>query len=550
MLCSVAIISIGATHELSTHTIQFIDITKQSGIQFHHYDGRNNKKYYVETLGSGVTLFDYDNDGDLDIFFVNGTNLDDPILSTATDHLYRNNGDGSFTDVTEQAGVRDKSYGVGCCVSDYNNDGWTDLYVTNYGDNVLYRNNGDGTFSNITPQTGTNCDKWSSGCAFADVDNDGDLDLYVANYVEYSIKRNRACRQGHILVYCSPRVYEGIKDIFFRNNGDGTFSEETEKAGFGNFAARGLGVIFGDYDNDSDIDLFVANDADQNFLYRNDGTGHFEDVSLTAGVAFNEDGMVQNGMGVDFGDYDNDGWMDLIVTNFQHQANTLYHNDRNGLFMDVSSESKTGEVSLPYLAWGVNFVDYDNDGFKDLFVANGHIHDNVHLFDPSTTYAQVNHLFHNNRDRTFIDVAKNSPGLELVKVSRGSAMGDLDNDGDMDLVVSNLDQTADLLRNDGGNQSGNWLILKLVGTESNRSGIGARVMIYANNECQIAEVRSGSSYLSQNDLRLHFGLAKYEKIALEVRWPSGKTDKLNDLATNQFTSIIEGRGHLWRNGIR
>ncbi|MBI1924599.1 CRTAC1 family protein [Candidatus Poribacteria bacterium] len=567
-------------------SVQFTDITEPAGVHFYHEDGRSYKKYFPETLGSGVALFDYDNDDDLDIYFVNGANLERPEASTAMNHLYRNNGDGTFVDVTEESGVGDRGYGTGVCVGDYDNDGWLDLYVTNYGSNVLYRNNGDGTFRDVTQEAGVDCKEWSAGCAFADVDGDGDLDLYIANYVRFSIEQHTPCRIKGILVYCSPRTYDGVRDVFFHNNGDGTFTEDADGAGFGQIAARGLGVVFGDYDNDGDVDLYVANDADQNFLYRNDGPppstggtkrmplaptppstggtegmplapprgrggraggGHFEEVSQIAGVGFSEHGLVENGMGVDFGDYDNDGWLDLVVTNFQHQTDTVYHNDGDGFFSDVSYTSGVGEISLPYLAWGVNFFDYDHDGFLDLFVANGHIHDNVHLFDTSTTYAQVNNLFHNNRDGTFTDVAATSgSGLALVKSSRGSAAGDIDNDGDLDLVISNVNQTADILRNDGGVQSGTWLSVKLVGTASNRSAIGARVTAIAGALRQIREVRSGSSYLSQNDLRLHFGLGKHEKADLEVRWPSGKVEKFNDVEVNAFVKIIEGEGRLQR----
>jgi len=521
--------------------VQFVDISEQAGVSFRHYDGRSQKRYFIETLGAGVGLFDYDNDGYPDIYFVNGANLDAPQESQAMNRLYRNNGDGTFVDVTEQAGVGDKNYGLGCCVGDYDNDGFLDLYVTNYRSNILYHNNGDGTFVDVTRQAGVDDANWSAGCAFADVDNDGDLDLYISNYIQFETKKNKIWRIGRVLVYSSPRVYEGLRDTFFRNNGDGTFTEDTEAAGFGDVAGRGLGIVFGDYDNDGDVDLFVANDANQDCLYQNDGSGHFEEVGLIAGVAFSEHGIVGNGMGTDFGDYDNDGLLDIIVTNFHNQINTLFHNDGDGFFTDVSHASHTGDITMPDMAWGADFFDYDNDGFLDLLIANGHYQDNIRLYDKSTTYAQMNHLFHNNRDGTFTDVAKSTgPGMQLLKVSRGTAIGDIDNDGDLDIVISNSNQTANVLRNDGGNQSGNWLNIKLIGKKSNRSAIGARATVTAGDLRQIREVRSSSSFLSQNDLRLHFGLGKHEKVTVEIRWPSGLVERFENIAANQFLTIIEG----------
>ena len=569
--------------------VTFTDVTAQSGVSFTHEDGRSYKKYFVETLGSGVALFDYDNDNDVDIYLVNSANLDAgenrdrevsptgrlhrdqegaptdvqvggtslsryggnrdqevsptgrlhrdrEVSPTAMNRLYRNDGTGHFVDVTEASGVGHRGYGVGVCAGDYDNDGWLDIYVTNFGPNVLYRNNGDGTFTDTTAAAGVEVPAWSAGCAFADVDADGDLELYVANYVTFSVETHTPCRVNGILVYCSPRAYDGVKDVFFRNNGDGTFTEATREAGFGTFAARGLGVTFGDVDNDGDAELYVANDADANFLYINDGNGKFQEQSQLAGVALSEHGLVENGMGVAFGDYDNDARLDLGVTNFQHQTNTLYHNDGDGFFTDRTDASRTATVSLPYLAWGVNFFDFDQDGFQDIFVANGHIHDNVTLIDSSTTYAQRNHLFWNKGDGTFIDVAEESgSGLALIRSSRGSAVGDLDNDGDLDIVVSNVGDSVDILRNDGGNRMGNWLTLTLRG-----KSIGARVILTAGEHRQVREVRSGSSYLSQNDMRVHFGLGMRDNVALEIRWPSGTVHRFPQVKVNRFLKIAEG----------
>ena len=526
--------------------VTFTHITEESGVTFRHEDGRSYKKYFVETLGSGIALFDYDNDNDVDIYLVNGAKLDSPGTTVgAMNRLYRNDGTGHFVDVTEASGVGHQGYGVGVCVGDYDNDGWLDMYVTNFGSNVLYWNNGDGTFIDRTAEAGVKVDDWSAGCAFADVDADGDLDLYIANYVNFSVKTHTPCRVKGILVYCSPRTYDGVKDIFFRNNGDGTFAEDTQNTGLDNFAARGLGVTFGDYDADGDTDLYVANDADANFLYNNDGNGRFREQSQFAGVALSEHGLVENGMGVAFGDYDNDTWLDLVVTNFQHQTNTLYHSDTGEFFTDQTYASGTGNISLLYLAWGVNFFDFDHDGFQDIFVANGHIHDNVTLIDSSTTYAQLNHLFWNNGNGTFTDVtAQSGPGFVLQRSSRGSAVGDLDNDGDLDLVVSNVGENVDILRNDAGDRSEHWINLKLVGTLSNRSAIGTRVLMKAGEYCQVREVRSGSSYLSQNDLRLHFGVGRQEKVELEIEWQRGTVQKFSGVPVNQFLKIVEGHNQL------
>ena len=527
-------------------SVTFTDVTEESGVTFRHEDGRSYKKYFVETLGSGVALFDYDNDNAVDIYVVNGTNLDSSdAVPEAMNRLYRNDGTGRFVDVTEASGVGHRGYGVGVCVGDYDNDGWLDMYVTNFSANVLYRNNGDGTFTDRTAAAGVQALDWSAGCAFADVDADGDLDLYVANYVNFSVETHTPCRVNGILVYCSPRVYDGVKDIFFLNNGDGTFTENTENAGFDNLAARGLGVTFGDYDVDGDTDLYVANDADANFLYNNDGNGQFREQSQFSGVALSEHGLVENGMGVAFADYDNDTWLDLAVTNFQHQTNTLYHSDAGEFFTDQTYSSGTGDVSLPYLAWGVNFFDFDHDGFQDIFVANGHIHDNVTLIDSSTTYAQLNHLFWNNGNGTFTDVtAESGPGLALQRSSRGSAVGDIDNDGDLDLVVSNVGKRVDILRNDGGHRSGNWINLKLVGTVSNRAAIGTRVLLKVGADHQVREVQSGSSYLSQNDLRLHFGIGTQKKVELEIRWQNGTVQRFEDVPINRFLKIVEGDNQI------
>ncbi len=525
---------------------KFTSVTKEAGIHFKHHDGARGQRYFIEPLGGGAAFLDYNNDKFQDIYFVNGADLsllpkgrldrDEPPRNA----LYRNNGDGTFTDVARAAGVADIGYGMGCAVGDYNNDGFPDLYVTNFGANIFFRNNGDGTFTDVTTETGTGDTRWGTSCAFVDYDNDSFLDLYVTNYVKYTIESDQICMNKGVRVYCDPRLYEGELDILYHNNGDGTFTDVTEFASFSGATGRGLALAWGDYDDDSDMDVYIANDADQNFLYRNDGDGTFTDVSLTAGVGFSEDGEPENGMGVDFGDYDNDGRLDLIVTNFQGQTNTLYHNEGHGLFSEVSYASKIGTMSLPYLAWGVSFCDYDNDGYQDLFVANGHLDENVQAFNPTGFYQQPNLLFRNNRDGTFDEVGVNSGfGIRLEKVSRGFAYSDYDNDGDLDLLVTNLRGSPDLLENRGGQNT--WLTLKLVGTRSNRDAIGARVKVTTGNLIQIREVRSGSSYLSQNDMRLHFGLGKHRRIdSIEFRWPSGLQERLEEVEVNQALTLVEG----------
>ena len=530
----------------STDPIKFKSVTKEVGIHFKHHDGGSGQLYFIEPLGGGAAFLDYNNDGLQDIYFVNGADLP-PFpkgqsngIEPPRNALYRNNGDGTFTDVAMTAGVADTGYGMGCAVGDYNNDGFPDLYVTNFGANAFFRNNGDGTFTDVTTQTGTGDTRWGASCAFVDYDNDGFLDLYMINYVKYAIESDQVCMDKGVRVYCDPRLYEGELDILYHNNGDGTFTDVTEFAGFSEATGRGLAVAWGDYDDDGDMDVYIANDADQNFLYRNNGDGTFTDVSLAAGVGFSEDGEAENGMGADFGDYDNDGYLDLIVTNFQDQTNTLYHNERDGLFSDVSYASKVGTISLPYLAWGVSFCDYDNDGYQDLFVANGHLHENVQAFNPTSFYEQPNLLFLNNRDGTFDEVGDSSgSGLRLEKVSRGFAYSDYDNDGDLDLLVTNLKGSPDLLENRGGQNT--WLTLKLIGTRSNRDAIGARVKVTTGNLTQIREVRSGSSYLSQSDMRLHFGLGKHRQInRIEIHWPSGLQEQLEAIEANQILTLVEG----------
>lgn len=528
-------------------SLWFTDVTAQAGIRFKHSDGRSGQRYFLETFGAGAAWFDYDRDGDLDIYFVNGASLPGAELDPSpTNLLFRNNGDKTFTDVTEEAKVGDGAYGFGCCVGDYDNDGWLDLYVTNFGANILYRNNGDGSFTDVTEAAGVGDDRWGSSAAFADYDKDGDLDLFVANYLDYRLKDNAICYRADVQIYCSPVDFTGIADVLYRNNGDGSFTDVTRESGVFNAEGKGLGVAWGDYDNDSYPDVFVANDTTADMLYLNNGDGTFMDVALFVGVALGAKGTAMGGMGTSFGDYDNDGWLDIVVTNFQDDPNSLYHGEGDGTFADASYASRLGGVSLPYVGWGVDFVDLDNDGFVDLFVGNGHIYDNVEMFDPGYTYAQRNHIYRNQGDGTLNEISSQcGPGLDLIKVSRGVAFGDYDNDGDIDILVTNSNQTPDLLENKSSNQN-NWLNLRLVGTASNRDAIGARVRVIVQGlEPQLREVKSGSSYLCQSDMRLHFGLGQASMVTrIEIRWHSGLEETFEGIKPNQFLEIREGDGRL------
>ncbi|MFQ6042094.1 MAG: CRTAC1 family protein [Candidatus Poribacteria bacterium] len=528
--------------------VRFVDATSTSGIHFKHVDGRSGQKYLLETLGSGGAFFDYDNDGDIDLYIVNAADL--PGFTSKvppTNVLYRNNGDGTFTDVTSQSGVGHPGYGVGCAAADYDNDGYQDLYVTNYGPNVLYHNNGDGTFTDITSKAGVGDSHWSTSCAFLDYDNDGDVDLYVVNYLEFSIEESDWWIVNGIRTYCSPpdqfagAVFHGEPDTLYRNNGDGTFTDVTQKAGI-SCTGVGLAVAVGDYNNDGNADIYVANDMEQHYLFKNNGDGTFTDVTLLSGTGYSEDGVPGSGMGAAFGDYDNDGYLDLVASNAANMPTILYHNDGDGFFTDVSFVSGIGQKTLSYFKWTNEFIDYDNDGFQDIFIATGHLQDNIELFSDST-YPQQNQLFHNRGNGTFTAVsAEMGAGMSLKKVGRGAAFGDYDNDGDMDIFINNSNQTADLLRNDGGNRN-NWLMIKTIGVKSNRDGIGTRIKVVSGSLSQIKEVNSGSGYLSQSDLRVLFGLGVHTKADLvELRWPSGLVERIRNVKAGQIITVTEGCG--------
>jgi len=539
--------------------VRFTDVTTQIGIDFHHDNGRGEERYFIETIGSGCAFVDYNNDGHLDMYLVNATSLENPQKNVnekkkATNALYQNNGAGGFIDVSEAAGVSHTGYGTGIVAGDYDNDGFVDLYLTNFGPNVLYRNNGNGTFTDTTLVAMVGEPGWSAGSAFGDYDNDGDLDLYVSNYCNFKIKEHQKCYATSILgkkihVYCPGEQFTGTADTLYRNNNDGTFSDVTRSTGVYNPIGRGMSPVWSDYDSDGDVDLFVANDATENFLYQNNGDGTFKNIAWETGVASDSNGELQGCMGLDLADYDNDGDFDLIMTNFQKQPNVFYRNEGNGFFDDISFTAGFG-YSLPYVGWGTGFVDLDNDGFKDLFIVNGHLEDLITQLETGTTYTQPNDLLINDTKGGFIRVTDNFVSTDL-QASRGAAFGDYDNDGDIDILINNEHARPTLLRND--NKTGNhWLMVKVIGTcppfGSNRDGIGAKVKLTftSANKTKIfvSEVRAGSSYMSQNDLRAHFGLGMdVERVdLLEIFWPSGIIDRIQNVALDSIIRVREGEG--------
>ena len=526
--------------------VRFTDVTSQAGITFKHV-ASPEKKYIVESMSGGAAFFDYDNDGDLDIYLVNSLTVDLVKSKGRTkSDLYRNDGNGKFTEVAAKAGVSDIGWGMGVAIGDYNNDGFEDLYVTCLGPDRLFKNNGNGTFTDVTDKAGVSDRRWSTGASFLDYDRDGDLDLFVVNYVDFDINnlpefgQGQTCQYKSIPVQCGPRGLKGAGDSLFRNNGNGTFTDVSKQAGVADpDGFYGLGVLTSDFDDDGLIDIFVANDSTPNFHYRNNGDGTFKEIGFTAGTAVNENGSEQGSMGVTAGDYDHDGRFDIFITNFADEYNTLYHNDAPNSFTDLSYAAKVAPVSLPHVGWGTKFFDYDNDGWIDIFVANGHVYPQL----PS--YRQPRLLHRNNRDGKFTEVsAEFGAILTETRASRGVAFGDIDNDGDVDLLVADLDGPPQLLRNENGNAN-NSILIKTVGVKSNRSGIGARVKVVSGDLTQVDEVRSGDSYISQSDMRLHFGLEKRTKVDLiEVRWPSGAVDKITGAGANRIIVVKEGQGKV------
>ena len=547
-IISIFIILLACTVSLpSSATVQFVDVTVEAGINFQHVTGAEGAYHLPETLGAGGAFFDADNDGYLDIYLVNSGYWNKASSAKkALSALYRNNGDGTFTDITTTAGVGNRSnYGQGATCADYNNDGNVDLYVTNFGVNVLYRNNGDGTFTDVTHIAGVGDPGWSSSATFLDYNRDGHLDLFVVNYLVYSIDLPYLpCGEGETQTYCHPSLFEGAPDRLYRNNGDGTFTDVSQEAGVGGiggmFHGKGLGVVSADFNNDGAQDLYVANDDTRNDFFYNNGDGTFSEISLLAGCAYSFDGIAQAGMGVATDDYNADGWLDIFVTNLSYETNALYRNNGDGTFTDVIYESHLGKESFHFVGFGTGFFDADNDGWRDIFIANGHIIDNIDDTHDVLTYRQRDQLFRNTGEGTFQEISENAGDyFQSAAVSRGALFGDYDNDGDVDLLVTQSNGPVTLLRNESTTQH-NWIRIKTVGVISSRDGIGTRVVLTAGSQTQIQEVNPGASYLSSHDPRLHFGLGSHSTVdRLEVRWQSGVVQVFENLSVNQEHVISE-----------
>lgn len=526
----------------------YVDVTQDVGINFKHNNGKTDHKHIIETMGSGAVFFDYNLDGNVDLYFVNSGPVPvegiskDIIAKEAKNILYQNNGNGQFSDVTDRTGSGDTGYGMAASVGDIDNDGDPDLYVCNYGQDHLYRNNGDGTFTNITKVAGIDNTHWSIAAVFLDYDIDGDLDIFVVNYLIYDLSMPVTLYKG-IVGYGHPRSYSGTPDVLYRNNGDGTFTNVAGDADLVNYTeGRGMAAVAFDYDKDNYPDIYVANDTSRNFLYHNNGDGTFTDESLFLGVGYDENGIAEGSMGVDIGDYNHDGLSDIIVANSEKA--TLYKLQSSGgngyYFTEATVESKLQQPTLPLVGFSPLFLDYNNDGHIDIFCANGHPQAVIEQLTDYEKYAQRDQLFHNNGDGTFTEVSKHS-GAYFTKelVGRAAASADYDNDGDIDIVVMNSNQEAVLLRNDGGNRN-NWISVQLVGRHNNRDGIGSKVIVNAGGITQIAEVKSGSSYASGSDLRLLFGIGRSEKIeSILVNWQNGTEQKIDNVGINQFLTITE-----------
>ena len=528
---------------------QLTDVLSKTGIKFVHI-AAPEKKYIVESMSGGVLLVDYDRDGWQDIYFPNAPTVEMVLKGEkARSALYRNNRDGTFADVTERSGTGYPGFAMGGAVGDYNNDGWPDLYITCLGGNVLYRNNGDGTFTDVTKAAGVVDGRWSAGAAFGDYDADGDLDLFVANYVDFKFDdlpgfgKLPTCKFRGIDVQCGPRGLKGAGDSLFRNNGDGTFADVSKAMGVDDPKGfYGMQVVWSDFENRGKLDAYVANDSTANFLYRNDTT-KFTDIGLLSGTAVSGDGSEQGSMGVALGDYLHTGRFSIFVTNFVDEYNTLYRNEGKSNFTDVSFAAKVAQMSRPYVGWGTGFFDIDNDTWLDLFVVNGHVYPQMDQIASGLGYRQGKLLHINLGNGTFCDASTQAgPALIEKRSSRGAAFGDLDNDGDIDVVVGDLDAAPSILRNEGGDGN-HWITLELGAVKGTPLAIGSRVMLTAGGVVQTEEIRSSGSYLSQNDLRVHFGMGKAAKAdTITIRWPSGKIETLKDVAADKFYSVMEGAG--------
>jgi hypothetical protein len=532
--------------------VTFTDIALAAGVTFVHDNAATPEKYLIESMGAGCAWIDYDQDGFLDLYLVNSAATKaytpkQPLRSA----LYRNNGNGTFTDVTESAGVGAEGlFGMGVAVGDYDNDGFPDLFVAGYGRCILYRNNGKGAFADVTASAKVeNRSLWASSAAWFDYDNDGRLDLVVANYVDWTPERNYYCGdQGPgMRSYCHPNVFHGQPATLFHNDGNGTFTDKSKSSGLGPKAANGLGVVTFDYNHDGWQDVFISNDAMPNHLFHNNGDGTFDEIAYVAGAAVSVDGQMEAGMGVDAADVSGSGWLDLTLGHLDMQLNRLYQNMGDGGYIDATLSSKIGYRTYQISTFGLRFFDYDNDGATDLFFANGHVMDNIQLYHPDTTYAEPKQMFRNIGRGKFEDVSNQlGPDMQKPHVSRGAAAGDFDNDGDMDILVSGCGQRPQLLRNDGGNRN-HWLEIALIGTKSNRDGVGARVKVTAGDLVLQDQRKGGMSYQSAQDPRLHFGLGKHAQVdAVEIVWPSKSVTKLENLTSDQIIAVKEGEGLVSR----
>ena len=544
-----------ATHSHESTGVQYFDVASQAGLHIPNvWGGVEHKRLVVETKGSGIAFFDYDNDGWLDIYLTNGNRLNAnwPPGQIPTTHLYKNNRDGTFTDVTERSGIGRSGWQTGVCVGDYDNDGWDDVFCTFWGRNILFRNNGNGTFTDVTRKAGLCQEKtrWGTGCTFLDYDRDGHLDLFVCNFVKLDpdnlplLDDTNFCQWKGIPTMCGPRGLPGDTNILYHNNGDGTFTDVSEKSGILKPGPRySITAVSYDFDNDGWPDIYVAVDSMPSILFKNNHDGTFNDVAVSAGCAYNDDGHEQAGMGIGVADYDCDGRFDIFKTNFADDTSNLYHNEGDGTFTDLSFSSGVG-INNNYVAWGCGFVDYDNDGWPDLIQVNGHVYPEVDKYKIGENFKNPRIVYKNLGNGRFKDVSKESgPGILAQYSSRGAAFGDYDNDGGIDVLINNMNDFPSLLHNVGGNKQ-NWIKIKLLGTKCNRSAIGARVRVVVGKHAQIDEVHSGGSVMSQSDLRLHFGLGAANTIDLiEVKWPTTQAvERLTGVKANQILTIREGKG--------